>query len=600
LPRCKVEVNLEVKLYVVSEGMLALKTEICEVLRSTIVGSKDQDFYSNDVLNAEKDLFITIGYYQGFHPREFEVWLNDQLSKNTHALPEFFVNGLSFSEEWSTVSISNESIPFTAAKPANINPHVRDRNVEEGSSMLELDDSFNGGEITFPSAEEGSNGQERKDSDDKRVGRLLENANIDSASIDSTSTTPFLLRDSELEGKLDLEGLLGQYMNISSKQAETLAELGMQLITDLDDKESIPNVSLPTMNAEGTSLMSENTNIEAVRNEKVSANDLAQGSVNAHNRDSHSQKDAVNNISPLNFSGNMNHNDNNTTEEENYYDFDMDEFVKKYLLEESESTPVDAATWEVYGLFGTLNKQGALQAVAGAEGATLNNDVPTDVHGVLPVLNAIVKQKMEVEALNDHNTDVVEQMKAKLDLNISLQSPPESSSLYDPPTSKLMFNDIGLHDDTNLVEVDHKILETAVGVVTTENSTLIKTKKGTIRNWICSSCKAVVFGRRTKCFKCKTFRADTASTSSSLNYSEGDDVREGDWVCTVCEGHNFANKLACFTCRAPRPPGFVIPVDTGANKFEKRPGDWQCPKCNEMVFAKRNRCYRCGSGKAKK
>lgn len=140
-------------------------------------------------------------------------------------------------------------------------------------------------------------------------------------------------------------------------------------------------------------------------------------------------------------------------------------------------------------------------------------------------------------------------------------------------------------------------------------------------NWVCPTCKKVVFGRKTSCYKCKTNRpanpvlapsrpsgagggaagggAATGGGAHGDNASRKPtdrEVRDGDWVCAVCQGHNFANKIACFTCRTPRPDGYVIDKSV-EKKSEKKPGDWTCPKCGENVFAKRTRCYTCGTSK---
>ena len=134
-------------------------------------------------------------------------------------------------------------------------------------------------------------------------------------------------------------------------------------------------------------------------------------------------------------------------------------------------------------------------------------------------------------------------------------------------------------------------------------------------NWVCPSCKKVVFGRKSSCYKCKTTRPANATlaparvsgpvTSTSGGGSGGGapavgarkpvdrEVREGDWVCGTCGGHNFANKIACFTCRTPRPEGYVIDSSLRDKNSEKKPGDWTCPKCGGNVFAKRTRCYVC-------
>ena len=149
-------------------------------------------------------------------------------------------------------------------------------------------------------------------------------------------------------------------------------------------------------------------------------------------------------------------------------------------------------------------------------------------------------------------------------------------------------------------------------------------------NWVCPSCKVIVYGRRVMCFKCKTAKpanavpgaagAAPAASASSPRGGAGaagasatgtahmyprkpkdGDVRDGDWICASCKGHNFASKIACFTCRSPRPPGYVIdPTPESAGEArDRKPGDWTCPKCNENVFAKRNRCYKCSTSKPK-
>ena len=151
-------------------------------------------------------------------------------------------------------------------------------------------------------------------------------------------------------------------------------------------------------------------------------------------------------------------------------------------------------------------------------------------------------------------------------------------------------------------------------------------------NWVCPSCKKVVFGRKSSCYKCKTNRPANATLAPARVGGPGGgagagagggagagagagggtggasgggapaggvrkpadrEVREGDWVCGTCGGHNFANKIACFTCRTPRPEGYVIDSSAKDKNSEKKPGDWTCPKCGGNVFAKRTRCYVC-------
>ena len=168
------------------------------------------------------------------------------------------------------------------------------------------------------------------------------------------------------------------------------------------------------------------------------------------------------------------------------------------------------------------------------------------------------------------------------------------------------------------------------------------------KNWVCPSCKLMVYGHRVQCFKCKTAKPANpeVSTNQGTQGDRGDrggdyanrasgaggsgepraaragthhiyprkpkdgDVRDGDWSCEVCKGHNFANKIACFTCRSPRPAGYVIApgsedgAEGGAEgaapkPVDRKPGDWTCPKCDENVFAKRNRCYKCSTSKPK-
>ena len=133
-------------------------------------------------------------------------------------------------------------------------------------------------------------------------------------------------------------------------------------------------------------------------------------------------------------------------------------------------------------------------------------------------------------------------------------------------------------------------------------------------DWICPTCKALVFAFRNDCFRCHTVRPEKAGAAVMVMprqpprtdvHPEGD-VRDGDWLCDSCGGHNFATKIACFTCRCPRPPGYALPAATEGEEAENRegkmgttvlPGDWTCPNCKENVFAKRNRCYKCSTSR---
>ena len=77
------------------------------------------------------------------------------------------------------------------------------------------------------------------------------------------------------------------------------------------------------------------------------------------------------------------------------------------------------------------------------------------------------------------------------------------------------------------------------------------------------------------------------------------EIRPGDWTFPSCEQNVYANRNECFKCRTPKPATkSTSPESAIANMpTEKRVGDWICPNCKQNVFASKISCFRCHTPK---
>jgi hypothetical protein len=80
------------------QGLISLriKSRDCSLVTrflSTLLQEK------NDTVNHENDTIVTIGSFQGPHSAAFEIWLNNELTRNSSAFPHFQCQFIEVSEE---------------------------------------------------------------------------------------------------------------------------------------------------------------------------------------------------------------------------------------------------------------------------------------------------------------------------------------------------------------------------------------------------------------------------------------------------------------------------------------------------------------------
>ncbi|CAN8270195.1 unnamed protein product [Cochlearia groenlandica] len=146
-------------------------------------------------------------------------------------------------------------------------------------------------------------------------------------------------------------------------------------------------------------------------------------------------------------------------------------------------------------------------------------------------------------------------------------------------------------------------------------------------DWNCRSCNHLNFQRRDSCQRCGDSRSAAAvgvggldfcgfggRAMSALGFTTGSDVRPGDWYCTVgnCGTHNFASRSTCFKCGTFKDESASgggggtamfdadvmrsrVPGNVGRSSWKS--GDWICTRigCNEHNFASRMECFRCNA-----
>ncbi|XP_068337078.1 transcription initiation factor TFIID subunit 15-like [Pyrus communis] len=158
-------------------------------------------------------------------------------------------------------------------------------------------------------------------------------------------------------------------------------------------------------------------------------------------------------------------------------------------------------------------------------------------------------------------------------------------------------------------------------------------------DWNCRSCQHLNFQRRDSCQRCGDAKSGVdfggfggRGGGSSFGFmTTGSDVRPGDWYCAAgnCGAHNFASRSSCFKCGTfkddsaagggcgfdsdlPRSRGFGLGLGggggiggaggggiggTGGGRPGWKSGDWICTRlgCNEHNFASRMECFRCNA-----
>jgi len=138
-------------------------------------------------------------------------------------------------------------------------------------------------------------------------------------------------------------------------------------------------------------------------------------------------------------------------------------------------------------------------------------------------------------------------------------------------------------------------------------------------DWICPTCDKLIYARWDSCRDCSTRRpadqprwADSDEEGAGDEHSNGPDspidkerypdARPGDWICPSCKELVFARRDTCRDCRVRRPtnqprwePRDEEP-EVDLDKFPNwKPGDWICRTCDKLIFARNDTCRDCRS-----
>lgn len=120
------------------------------------------------------------------------------------------------------------------------------------------------------------------------------------------------------------------------------------------------------------------------------------------------------------------------------------------------------------------------------------------------------------------------------------------------------------------------------------------------RDWDCPNCHVMIFGSKSKCFKCHAQRPGVCRPAETPS-SSGRVAEARDWDCPSCHKDVFGWRDSCPACRTPRPVTGTDSTQQQAPSSQAAPSqatrrpfdDWDCPACGDKVFGSKLAC-RCG------